>query len=165
MKSVVYQGRLLSISSAPGEDPWLHIVSLHKTGSIDISLSLSLSLSLLPLSLSLFPPSLSPSFVCVCVSYCFNFFILLIFLSIYLFIYLFIYFWSRVSLCSFGCPETHSLDQASFEFRYLPASACLHLLGARIKGMPHHLPAAYFNFYCFTIFILEREREELELYG
>jgi hypothetical protein len=29
----------------------------------------------------------------------------------------------RVSLCSSGCPETHSVDQAGLELRNLPASA------------------------------------------
>jgi hypothetical protein len=38
--------------------------------------------------------------------------------SEYLFIYLF-----RVSLCSPGCPGTHSVDQAGLELKNLPASA------------------------------------------
>jgi hypothetical protein len=47
------------------------------------------------------------------------------FLNFYLFIYLFIYliFQDRVSLCSPGCPETHSVDQAGLKLRNLPASA------------------------------------------
>ena len=32
-------------------------------------------------------------------------------------------FQDRVSLCSPGCPGTHSVDQAGFELRNLPASA------------------------------------------
>ena len=32
-------------------------------------------------------------------------------------------FQDRVSVCSAGCPKTHSIDQAGFEFRNLPASA------------------------------------------
>jgi hypothetical protein len=32
-------------------------------------------------------------------------------------------FWDRVSLCSPGCPGTHSVDQAGLELRNLPASA------------------------------------------
>jgi hypothetical protein len=32
-------------------------------------------------------------------------------------------FRDRVSLCSPGCPGTHSVDQAGLEFRNLPASA------------------------------------------
>jgi hypothetical protein len=39
-------------------------------------------------------------------------------------IYLFIgFFQDRVSLCSPGCPGTHSVDQAGLELRNLPASA------------------------------------------
>jgi hypothetical protein len=42
-----------------------------------------------------------------------------------IFIYLFIYlvFPDRVSLCSPGCPGTHSVVQAGLELRNLPASA------------------------------------------
>jgi hypothetical protein len=36
---------------------------------------------------------------------------------------LFLVFQERVSLCSPGCPGTHSVDQAGFELRNLPASA------------------------------------------
>jgi hypothetical protein len=32
-------------------------------------------------------------------------------------------FQDRVSLCSSGCPRTHSVDQAGLELRNLPASA------------------------------------------
>jgi hypothetical protein len=32
-------------------------------------------------------------------------------------------FQDRVSLCSPGCPGTHSVDQAGFELRNLPVSA------------------------------------------
>ena len=39
-----------------------------------------------------------------------------------LFIY-FLVFRDRVSLCSPGCPGTHSIDQAGLELRNLPASA------------------------------------------
>jgi hypothetical protein len=35
----------------------------------------------------------------------------------------FFFFWDRVSLCSLGCPGTHSVDQAGLELRNLPASA------------------------------------------
>lgn len=35
-----------------------------------------------------------------------------------------------VSLCSLGCPETHSVDQAGLKLRDLPAS------DSRIKTMP-----------------------------
>jgi hypothetical protein len=33
------------------------------------------------------------------------------------------FFLDRVSLCSFGCPGTHFVDQAGLELRNLPASA------------------------------------------
>jgi len=39
-----------------------------------------------------------------------------------LFVCLFV-FPDRVSLCSLGCPGTHSVDQAGLQFRNLPASA------------------------------------------
>jgi hypothetical protein len=41
----------------------------------------------------------------------------------FLFVYSFLVFRDRVSLCSPGCPETHSVDQAGLELRNLPASA------------------------------------------
>jgi hypothetical protein len=34
----------------------------------------------------------------------------------------FFFFRDRVSLCSPGCPGTHSVDQAGLEIRNLPAS-------------------------------------------
>ncbi|GAB1298665.1 Protein RFT1 homolog [Apodemus speciosus] len=44
----------------------------------------------------------------------------------------------RVSLCSPGCPGTHSVDQAGLE---LQKSTCLCLPSAGITGMRHHCPA------------------------
>jgi hypothetical protein len=41
-------------------------------------------------------------------------------------------FWDRVSLCSPGCPGTHSVDQAGLELRNLPASA------SRVLGLKAH---------------------------
>ena len=40
-------------------------------------------------------------------------------------------FQDRVSLCSPGCPETHSVDQAGLELRNLPASAS-QVLGLKV---------------------------------
>ena len=39
------------------------------------------------------------------------------------FIVVVVVFRDRVSLCSPGCPGTHSIDQAGLELRNLPASA------------------------------------------
>ena len=39
------------------------------------------------------------------------------------FFFFFLVFQDRVSLCSLGCPGTHSLDQAGRELRNLSASA------------------------------------------
>jgi hypothetical protein len=41
------------------------------------------------------------------------------------------FFWDRVSLCSSGCPRTHSVDQAGLELRNLPASAS-RVLGLKV---------------------------------
>jgi hypothetical protein len=38
-------------------------------------------------------------------------------------IFFFLVFRGRVSLCSLGCPGTHSVDQAGLELRNPPASA------------------------------------------
>jgi hypothetical protein len=40
-----------------------------------------------------------------------------------LFFFFFLVFRDRVSLCSSGCPGTHSVDQAGLELRNPPASA------------------------------------------
>jgi hypothetical protein len=53
--------------------------------------------------------------VCVCV---FGFFVCL-----FVCLFVFMVFRDRVSLCSPGCPGTHSVDQAGLELRNLPASA------------------------------------------
>jgi hypothetical protein len=39
------------------------------------------------------------------------------------FCFVFVFFRDRVSLCSPGCPGTHSVDQAGLELRNPPASA------------------------------------------
>jgi hypothetical protein len=41
----------------------------------------------------------------------------------HIFLFLFLFFQDRASLCSPGCPGTHSVDQAGLELRNLPASA------------------------------------------
>jgi hypothetical protein len=50
---------------------------------------------------------------------------------IFLFCFVFFVFQDRVSLCSPGCPGTHSVDQAGLELRNLPASASQ---GLRLKA-------------------------------
>jgi hypothetical protein len=56
-------------------------------------------------------------------------FLLVLFFGLFVwFIFLFCFvlvlvFQDRVSLCSPGCPGTHSVDQAGLELRNLPASA------------------------------------------
>jgi hypothetical protein len=50
----------------------------------------------------------------------------------------------RVSLCSPGCPGTHSVDQAGLELRNPPASVCL--LSAGIKGMCYHVQLTPWGF-------------------
>jgi hypothetical protein len=42
-------------------------------------------------------------------------------------LFVFLVFLDRVSLCSPGCPGTHSVDQAGLELRNLPASPFLFL--------------------------------------
>jgi hypothetical protein len=44
-------------------------------------------------------------------------------ISYFLKFFYFLVFRDRVSLCSPGCPGTHSVDQAGLELRNLPASA------------------------------------------
>jgi hypothetical protein len=52
----------------------------------------------------------------------------------FLFVFcLFFFFQDKVSLCSSGCPGTHSVDQAG------PELTCLCLLSAGTKGVFHHL--------------------------
>jgi hypothetical protein len=47
-----------------------------------------------------------------------------------IFFVLFLFFRDRVSLCSPGCPRTHSVDQAGLELRNPPASAS-QVLGSK----------------------------------
>ena len=54
------------------------------------------------------------------------------------------FFRDRVSLCSPGCPGTHSVDQVGLELRNPPASASA---SAGIKGVSHHC-LAWLSFCC-----------------
>jgi hypothetical protein len=48
---------------------------------------------------------------------------LFLFVWVFLFYFVFCFFLDRVSLCSPGCPGTHSVDQAGLELRNPPAPA------------------------------------------
>jgi hypothetical protein len=56
-------------------------------------------------------------------------------------------FWDRVSLCSPGCPGTHSVDQAGLELRNSPASAS-QVLGLKVCATTAWL------FFFFNIYLL-----------
>jgi hypothetical protein len=53
-----------------------------------------------------------------------------------------VFFPDRVSLCSPGCPETHSVDQAGLKFRNPPASAS-RVLGLKACAPTARLPCSY----------------------
>jgi hypothetical protein len=69
------------------------------------------------------------------------------FLFVCLFDRLIFFFQDGVSLCSPGCPGTHSVDQASFKFSNPPTSA-----SQRIKGMRHHWPSLTLHLFFFFFF-------------
>ena len=54
---------------------------------------------------------------------CFYLLVIMYNVVIFLFCWGFLVFRDRVSLCSLGCPGTHSVDQVSLELRNSPASA------------------------------------------
>jgi hypothetical protein len=53
-----------------------------------------------------------------------------------------LFFQDRVSLCSPGCPETHSVDQAGLELRYLSVSAS-QVLGIKTCATTAQLVPCY----------------------
>jgi hypothetical protein len=57
----------------------------------------------------------------------------------FMFCFGFLVFRDRVSLCSPGCPGTHSVDQAGLELRNLPASAS-QVLGLKTCVPPRPAP-------------------------
>jgi hypothetical protein len=76
----------------------------------------------------------------------------------YLFIYLFIYvFRDRVSLCSPGCPGTHSVDQAGLELRNSPASA------SQVLGLKACATTARLHVWILISFQLPALRLQLQL--
>jgi hypothetical protein len=62
-------------------------------------------------------------------------------------------FQDRVSLCSPGCPATHSEDQAGLELRNSPASAS-QVLGLKACAMPGALMVFIVFFNKLYLFIL-----------
>jgi len=54
-------------------------------------------------------------------------------------LFYFWFFWDRVSLCSSGCPRTHSVDQAGLELKNLPVSASRVLGLKACATMPGNL--------------------------
>jgi hypothetical protein len=53
-----------------------------------------------------------------------------------IFVVVVVVFRDRVSLCSLGCPGTHSVDQAGLKLRNLPASAS-QVLGLKVCTIHH----------------------------
>jgi hypothetical protein len=72
-----------------------------------------------------------------------------------LFVCLFLVFRDRVSLCSPGCPGTHSVDQAGLELRNPPASA------SRVLG----LKACATTPGCLWLFLLEEQQRRVSCRG
>jgi hypothetical protein len=54
----------------------------------------------------------------------------------------------RVSLCSSGCPGTHSVDQAGLELRNLPASAS-QVLGLKTCATTALLNNIFMHLHCY----------------
>jgi hypothetical protein len=70
-------------------------------------------------------------FVCLFVCFCFWFwFFCFCFCFCFVFVFVFLSFLDRVSLCSAGCPGTHSVGQAGLELRISRASAA-QMLGLK----------------------------------
>jgi hypothetical protein len=98
-----------------------------------------------------------PNLNCFFVLFCFSFFILL-FICLFVFVCLFFafVFRDRVSLCSPGCPGTHSVDQAGLELRNPPASA------SRVLGLKACATMPSFILFLFLFF---RDRVSLHSPG
>jgi hypothetical protein len=63
----------------------------------------------------------------------------------------FLVFQDRVSLCSPGCPGTHSVDQAGLELRNLPVSAS-RVLGLKACATTPGLPLC-FDWLWFSVLV------------
>ena len=58
--------------------------------------------------------------------------LIIVFIILIFIFYLFFFFLDRVSLCSPGCPGTHTVDQDGLELRDLPASV------SQVLGLVYH---------------------------
>jgi hypothetical protein len=67
--------------------------------------------------------SVGPDLLFVCFVFVFVFFLFYVFLFFCFFVFFFFFLRDRVSLCSPGCPGTHSVDQAGLKLRNPPVSA------------------------------------------
>jgi hypothetical protein len=77
-----------------------------------------------------------------------------------------LFFRDRVSLCSLGCPGTHSVDQAGLELRNLPASAS-QVLGLKACATTAQLRFLYdiICFVCLCVWVLVEIRGQLLVVG
>jgi hypothetical protein len=73
--------------------------------------------------------------------------------DVFLFVLFFCCFRDRVSLCSPGCPGTHSVDQAGLKLRNLPASAS-RVLGSKVSApTPRCLVSSLIALYLIHLFV------------
>jgi hypothetical protein len=79
-------------------------------------------------------------------------FLFLFFFFIFLFLF-FCLFGDRVSLCSPGCPGTHSVDQAGLELRNSPASAS-EVLGVKACTTTTQLLISFFSLFIYLFIYL-----------
>jgi hypothetical protein len=69
------------------------------------------------------------------------------------FLLLFFFLRDRVSLCSSGCPTTHSVNQTGLELRNPPGSAS-QVLGLKVCVCRHCLAIYLFYIYEYTVAVL-----------
>jgi hypothetical protein len=72
-------------------------------------------------------------------------------------LFVFFVFRDRVSLCSPGCPGTHSVDQAGLELRNLPASA------SQVLGLKACATTAWPNFLKFCLNLKTKSMDPYDL--
>jgi hypothetical protein len=73
-------------------------------------------------------------------------------------LFFFLVFRDRVSLCSLGCPGTHSVDQAGLKLRNPPASASL-VLGLKACATTAGLKEMSILFFFFLVPILLKKKK------